>query len=130
MGDRATGLTGHRSAISPSLAPPRRPPPARPYAVGVPPPPGRKYQPLADSLAAQAADEVALTFAQIETLLRTVLPPSAYLPDWWTAKRASHAASLVWRRVGWEAATVARHDRKWWVTFRRRPSATDDNGAR
>jgi len=42
-------------------------------------PPGRKYQPLADYLAAHPADEVTLTFAQIEAILGAPLPSSAYL---------------------------------------------------
>ena len=83
-----------------------------------------KYQPLADYLAAQSADEVMLSFAQIMTILKQPLPTSAYLPDWWTAKQARRAASLVWRRAGWDATAVARRDGERWGTFQRRPAGS------
>ena len=48
-------------------------------------PKGSKYQPLADYLAAQTADEVRLSFAAIEAILGAALPTSAYQRMWWTS---------------------------------------------
>ena len=95
----------------------------------MPPPRVSKYQPLADYLAAQHADEVTLSFTQIEAILRRPLPTSAYLRPWWLTRRSHHVASLVWRAAGWDAIAVLRRAGERWVTFRRRPASTDDNDA-
>ena len=92
----------------------------------MPPLQGRKYQPLADYLAAQSADEVRLSLSQIEALLGAPLPPSAYVRSWWWNKGAKQLAAQPWRAVGWEAALNRRAD-EWRVTFRRRPATGDED---
>ena len=79
---------------------------------------------LADSLAAQPGDEVALTFTEIEAILKWPLPATAYLRTWWTRVSASQVQARMWRQAGWEVAGLARQDRAWLVTFRRRPADT------
>ena len=78
-----------------------------------------KYQPLADHLAAQPADEVTLSFAEIMAILGAALPASAYVRAWWTGKSANSVRTQGWRQVGWEVTAVTRREREWWVTFRR-----------
>ena len=93
-------------------------------------PKGSRYQRLADYLTAQSADEVRLSFAQIEALLRAPLPTSAYLRYWWRGHGATYRAGQAWRAAGWEATALTRRADEWRVTFRRRPATTDDNGTR
>ena len=94
----------------------------RSYAVGMPrtsDPRGWVYRPLAAYLAAQSADEVTLSFAQIRAILGRPLPSSAYLRTWWTTRSANTVRSQRWRAAGWEATLTQRAD-EWRVTFRRR----------
>ena len=87
-----------------------------------------KYQPLADSLAAQPGDELILTFAQIEAVLSTRLPLSAWTPDWCSnrvdRKRGTRAQTQAWRAAGWRRQSVDL--RAGTVTFTRldRPAST------
>ena len=75
----------------------------------------RKYQPLAEYLAAQPGDAVTLSFAQIEAIIGVPLPASAsaYLPVWWTTRSAHRVQTQARRQVGWEAAAVTRRERAW-----------------
>ena len=79
----------------------------------------RKYQPLADYLAAQTGEEVTLTFADIERIIGAPLPASAYMRRFWVniAHRTKHP-SYVWQAVGWR--TVAGPPGR--VVFRRSAS--------
>ena len=90
-------------------------------------PKGSRYQRLADYLAAQSADEVALSFAEVEALVGAALPTSAYLRYWWRGYGATYRAGQAWRAAGWEATTLTRRADEWRVTFRRRPAAANDN---
>ena len=85
---------------------------------------GRKYQPLADYLVAQPADEVRLSFAQIEVIVGAPLPTTAYIRNWWWSKGAKRFADQPWRAAGWEATLTRRAD-GWRVTFRRRPTGAE-----
>ena len=76
-----------------------------------------KYQPLVDYLAAQSADEVALSFAQMEALVGP-LPAAAYQHAWWTGTGAARERVQRWRAAGWEATAVVWRDDERWVTFR------------
>ena len=96
----------------------------------MPSPKSSKYQPLADFLTRQSADEVVLTFAQIEGILRLPLPAAAYIRQWWMTTAVTYAHVQAWRRAGWEATALTWRGDERWVTFRRRPAATDDNCAR
>jgi hypothetical protein len=82
-------------------------------------PPGSAYQPLVEYLAAQSADAVTLSFAQIEALIRRRLPASAYLAAWWTAKDRKSMRFQNWRAAGWEATTFVSHEDDRQVTFQR-----------
>ena len=84
---------------------PTAPPTAGRYAVGMPKLPlGRKYQPLADYLAAQPTAAVACTFAAIEAVIGQPLPELADTPHWWRtgALRRQLAAA------GWTIASLDR----------------------
>jgi len=90
----------------------------------MPPTGSRKYQPLADYLAAlpQVVTEAALTFAEIEALLGTALPAAAALRQWWVRRDRRAAHTQVWRLVGWQVTTASLrlgHER---VTFTRADS--------
>ena len=80
---------------------------------------GRKYQPLVDFLAAQSADEVRLSFAQITALVGALPTPAAY-QRWWWASQAVHRPARNWQSAGWDVTLITHRDRDWWVTFRRR----------
>jgi len=57
---------------------------------------GSKYQRLADHLAVQPGDAVALSFTHIEAILRRPLPSSALLPTWWRDIAARYLAAVGW----------------------------------
>ena len=67
-----------------------------------------KYDPLHKYLTAQSgADEVSLTFRQVEVILGFPLPDSArrHRP-WWaneTPSETRHTHSLAWTTAGWDA---------------------------
>ncbi len=82
----------------------------------------RKYDPLAAYLAGLAADEVMLTFAEIEAILGTALPPSARAMPFWvnaTDRSRRPAQARAWRRAGWQAAHIDLRDDPPTVTFAR-----------
>ena len=87
------------------------------------PQPSRKYQPLADYLAAHTGDEVTLTFADIERIIDAPLPASAGTRKFWSnTESASNHASHTWQGVGWR--TVVFDPRQRWVMFRRGTTGT------
>jgi hypothetical protein len=82
--------------------------------------PARKYLPLNRYLEQVPPDEaqVSLSFQEIEDLLEASLPPSAWLPHYWSG---SSVARYNWERSGF-CAKLDRLQRR--VTFtrgRRRP---------
>ena len=87
----------------------------------MPPRPGpRKYDPLTAYLAALAADEVTLTFAEIEAIIGTALPPSARTSRFWTNVTAGvHRSAQAWRRAGWRVVRTQMHSKPPAVTFAR-----------
>jgi hypothetical protein len=80
-------------------------------------PPARKYLPLNRYLEAIPADtqSVCLTFAQMEEILGSELPPSAWLAHYWAG---SSVARYNWERSGF-GAKLDRLGRL--VVFTRRP---------
>ncbi len=61
-----------------------------------------KYQPLVDYVAAQRADTVTLSFAEIEALIGAPLPETMQVDTWqWTNREFAY----VWRLgdLGWHA---------------------------
>lgn len=68
-----------------------------------------KYKPLADHLAGLRADQVKLTFAEVERVARLTLPRTAYEhPAWWANSRTrdSHGWAHLWLQAGWESHNV------------------------
>ncbi|HET9914076.1 MAG TPA: CBS domain-containing protein [Anaerolineales bacterium] len=66
-----------------------------------------RYATLAIWLAAQDAEQVLLTFEQIEKLIRSPLPDSALqLRAWWANDRVGHTHSILWLNAGWKVVYV------------------------
>ena len=71
------------------------------------PQPPRKYQALAEYLAAIEVDEVTLSFTDIERIMGAQLPAGAYAPLFWVSTaRSSPSPNSAWRSVGWRAVTA------------------------
>ena len=83
----------------------------------------RPYQPLIDHLAGQPATTttVALTFAEIEELIRRPLPASAYLRTWWHTRSTPLTRHVA--VIGWQVERVDLRRRV--VSFLRTAAATD-----
>lgn len=72
-----------------------------------------KYDPLAKHLRRRGADEVEMSFLDIERRLGALLPKAARVPGWWTGDGVQVRA---WSSAGY-AAEIAGPER---VRFRRR----------
>lgn len=71
------------------------------------PPSRSRYAALANWLAGQKAEQVLLTFKQIERLIRSPLPDSALqLRAWWANDRVRHTHSILWLEAGWKVVYV------------------------
>jgi hypothetical protein len=78
-----------------------------------------KYDGLRDFLRRQTAQEISLTFKEIETSIGAPLPRSAERPQWWANvvdPNTSHVQREAWRAAGYDAFLVAGSSR---VIFRR-----------
>lgn len=78
-----------------------------------------KYDPLRDYLKRQRADEIELTFAEIERRIGAMLPKSANQAQWWAGVADAGAGSVqgqAWKSVGFDAVLIAGKDR---VLFRK-----------
>ena len=73
-----------------------------------------KYWPLAQFLDTQPQDQVTLTLAEVEAILRRQLPGSAGLRWWWQSSRDAR----TWQAAGWRAQIDPWLRR---VTFERMP---------
>ena len=80
-----------------------------------------KYDPLTRYLVGLAADEVTLTFAEIERIIGTALPPSARGPSFWSNRRYGVFRIQPWVRVGWQMAHADLRGEPPAVTFVRLP---------
>ena len=90
--------------------------------------PPRKYQLLADYLAAQAGEEVTLTFPEIERIIRGQLPAAAYAPRFWKNNaRGATSPNSFWQAIGWYAVTEPLGRQ---VTFRRAITASGGSPSR
>lgn len=68
---------------------------------------GSKYHPLYEALAKSGKDEITFTFADIETLLGTPLPPTARQHrGWWSNRHANTSPSSAWMSAGYHAEQV------------------------
>lgn len=78
-----------------------------------------KYDPLHRYLRRQTADEVLLTFPEIENLLTAILPKSALRREWWSNESAdatTHVQCRAWMKAGYRAFPAIDRER---VVFRR-----------
>ena len=77
-----------------------------------------KYSPLEEYLRKLPASqiEVRLTFAQIESIIKSKLPASAQEQSWWDhATEGNHVNTRAWSNAGWHVGTVNLRGR--WVRF-------------
>jgi hypothetical protein len=65
-----------------------------------------KYEPLGDFLRNQDGNEVRMTFAQIERLVGTRLPPSARYRAWWSNNPTNSVMTKVWLDAGYRTEQV------------------------
>jgi len=69
-----------------------------------------KYTPLENYLRGlpESQPEVTLGFEQIEKILRTRLPASAYEDErWWAhATEGNHVSARAWSNAGWKIASL------------------------
>ena len=85
----------------------------------------RKYDPLTRYLADLTADEVTLTFAEIEAIVGVPLPPSARNPNFWSNAPSGIFRDRPWVRAGWRMARTQLRGEWLAVTFARfRPDST------
>jgi hypothetical protein len=77
-----------------------------------------KYAPLTEFLRKQPANEVALTFAQIERLIQAKLPPKAQrYRAWWSNNPTNNLITKAWLDAGYRSEQVDIEQRK--LVFRR-----------
>src|ERR1700730_16492948 len=65
-----------------------------------------KYSPLADFLRAQQRDEVRMTFAEIERIIRSPLPRSHQYRAWWSNNSFNSVMTKAWLDAGFRSAEV------------------------
>ena len=66
-----------------------------------------KYAPLEMYLNSAEADALSLTFAQIESIIKDQLPPSARKHrHWWSNKTSNNSMTQPWIAAGFEVAQV------------------------
>jgi hypothetical protein len=72
-----------------------------------------KYDALGDYLRGQSADEVPMTFAEIERLTGAKLPRSAYEHrPWWSNNGSNSVMTKIWLNAGFRSARVDMAGRK------------------
>lgn len=76
-----------------------------------------KYAPFAEFLREQRGSEVPLTFAEIERVIGTQLPPSAKYPAWWSNNSSNNVMTELWLSAGFQTERVDIPGRK--LVFRR-----------
>jgi hypothetical protein len=65
-----------------------------------------KYAPLKAFLMEQGKDHVAMTFAEIETVLGLPLPPSKQYPAWWSNNPSNNTMTREWLDAGYQTESV------------------------
>ncbi|MEX2127562.1 MAG: hypothetical protein WD871_04905 [Xanthobacteraceae bacterium] len=65
-----------------------------------------KYEPLGAFLQSRHTDEVPMTFAQIERLTGSKLPPSARYRAWWSNNPSNSVMTKVWLQAGFRSEKV------------------------
>lgn len=73
-----------------------------------------KYDPLRDYLKRQKAEELELSFEEIERVLGAMLPNGASRAQWWTVEPGEENPPVQhdsWREAGFQASLIAGKDR-------------------
>lgn len=67
-----------------------------------------KYEPMAEMLREETVDDLTLSFAEIERVLRFPLPPSAHRHRAWWANsyRGGHSQAEGWVGAGWKVRDI------------------------
>jgi hypothetical protein len=77
-----------------------------------------KYEPLGAFLRKQRAQEVPLTFSEIEKIIGVKLPPKAqHHRAWWSNNSSNNVMTRVWLESGFESTQVDLRSRR--LVFRR-----------
>jgi hypothetical protein len=87
-----------------------------------------KYDPLKTFLAASHADEVPMSFDEIEALLGAPLPDSQRYPAWWSNNPSNNVMTRVWLDAGYRTERVDIGARR--VVFRRRKDLAGASGVK
>jgi hypothetical protein len=82
-----------------------------------------RYHPLTRYLAGLTADEVTLTFAEIEAIIGAPLPAAARVRSWWANTRA-FGQGRAWLGASWRVARASLRPVPPTVTFARVRSDT------
>jgi hypothetical protein len=86
-----------------------------------------KYDPLKEFLDKQNVSEVPMTFAAVEAVVGSPLPPAAYKHRaWWSNNRDSSVVTQAWWDAGFKTSDVDMTARR--LIFRRRSDATGGSG--
>ena len=90
-----------------------------------------KYDPLADHLIQSGQAAIPMTFGEIERIIGTGLPPSAFKHrPWWSNNPSNSVITHAWLRAGYKSTDVDMPGRK--LVFRKRPQngpAPENRGA-
>ncbi len=65
-----------------------------------------KYEPLTTFLAGNGAEEVAMTFSEIEHVIGVPLPRSKRSAAWWSNNPANNVMTRAWRAAGYRTEKV------------------------
>jgi hypothetical protein len=77
-----------------------------------------KYEPLHEYLKQSVQNEITLNFTQIEELLGSNLPHSAFEHRaWWSNNDETHPQANAWLQARWKVAELDQGGN--WVMFRR-----------
>jgi hypothetical protein len=85
-----------------------------------------KYDPLRAFLLSSNAEEVPLSFEEIEALLGAPLPPSQKHPAWWSNNPTNNTMTRMWLEAGYRTERLDVDGRK--VVFRRAAARKGDDG--
>lgn len=89
-----------------------------------------KYEPLGRFLRDSRANEVPMTFAKIERIIGTELPPSARYRAWWSNNDFNNVMTKVWLEAGFRSEQVDVPGRKLLFRRVRQAQGPDDRSPR
>ena len=68
---------------------------------------GTKYSALEEALKKHREDQVAMTFSEIERIIGSKLPPTAFKHRaWWSNNPSNSVITVAWKNAGFETAQV------------------------